>query len=298
LDVGGTSQVGFREFVRACNGEDNCQLEILARCFRPRSQKHLRRLLDSTHQHIQDGIFGNQITSEHDRNLQEEASIRECSVKSIREHEMKPMPLQPWRALCVALEEEHLALAAEVRARLAALESALGAKTVENTSASAESQTMQLKELRVPSAEARDPCLRTYSSSMEEMILQLQQQPSLLEGLHNALNAMNPGVVEFSDLEQRHEALLADFSKEAGRLEQGTRDIDSVIALVQDDLAGLRSEMCRQISKLHEKCQVFADRLVLLEMDMSAHAGQSTGSARCVQQPQQQQQEQFRMAWI
>merc|ERR1712129_599313 len=150
-----------------------------------------------------------------DRKKQEKASVRESSVagaaqKKAQQHENEFRP----GCTLVVMQREHLALAAEVRARLAALESALGAKTVENTSASAESQTMQLKELRVPSAEARDPCLRTYSSSMEEMILQLQQQPSLLEGLHNALNAMNPGVVEFSDLEQRHEALLADFSKE------------------------------------------------------------------------------------
>jgi len=145
---------------------------------------------------------------------------------------------------------------------------------------------MDAKAASVPPTEAMEPYSVTDVSREEEKFLQIQQQLAFLEEQNTAaLKAMKLGMGRASS---QHEVFATELSLEAGRLEQSIRDLDPVVALIQGDLATLRKEVNAKIANLHETTQVFADRLILLEVDISALAGRGTDCSMCVEQSQQQ----------
>jgi len=124
LDSDDSGGIGFREFVHACNKQDDCELETLAHFFRKdkphKGPNRVRRLLDSTHKRL--GKF-----SVYNKWSYEPSIISTWSFKSNFSKgslsEVKPPPEPKVDCKLVALEEQHLALAEEVNTRLAAMES-------------------------------------------------------------------------------------------------------------------------------------------------------------------------------
>merc|ERR1712129_468807 len=153
-----------------------------------------------------------------------------------------------------------------------------------------DSQTQTLADQRVPLKKSVGPCLTTDEE------LELQKQLAFLEQQHaTAMKALKQGAAQSSSFQQQHESLATELSQEAGRLDRSIRDLSPVVRMVQGDLASLRLEVREKIAKLHAQCQIFSDRLILLEMDMSAARSQpspSSDGSSSMQQPQQQQQQQ------
>merc|ERR1712129_621785 len=150
-----------------------------------------------------------------------------------------------------------------------------------------DSQTQTLADQRVPLKKSVGPCLMTDEE------LELQKQLAFLEQQHaTAMKALKQGAAQSSSFQQQHESLATELSQEAGRLDRSIRDLSPVVRMVQGDLASLRLEVREKIAKLHAQCQIFSDRLILLEMDMSAARSQpspSSDGSSSMQQPQQGQ---------
>jgi len=121
LDTDNSGGIGFREFVHACNKQDDCELETLAHFFRrqePNGSHRFRRLFDSTHKRLEVSVYNR--WSHPSRSISKWSSRQEPLKTNIAE--VQPPPEPTLQCMLVALEEQHLALAAEVNQRLSAME--------------------------------------------------------------------------------------------------------------------------------------------------------------------------------
>lgn len=292
MDTDGSGEIGFREFVQACNGQESHELATLAHFFRPQKKKNLGRLFDSTHQKINsDGAFGNRISRHSTEELQDKPMLDSSEVGVAQQEPQLQEAVSELDRRVADLEEQNLALAADLHKKLAALKVEISAMIAEITCTSLDAKAGSLDDQHVSPAETLESCSVPHVS--EKSILLLQQRVSYLEEQNTEAwkaikQEMEMGMGHTRSFEQ-HAALTTELSQTicdlgpvVAELSQNTGDLDPVVAMMQGDLVTLRTK----IASLHDKSQVFADRLVLLEVDMSALARCISDFSTCEQQQQ------------
>jgi len=124
-------------------------------------------------------------------------------------------------------------------------------------------------------------------------ILGIQQQLASLQEQHVAAQkVMELGVGRCTSFEQQSYTIAREHSHEAGRLEQRIRDLEAIIGSIEDHMGSVRNDVCTQIAKIHEQSLLFADRLILLEIDVSEATLPSRPHSTCTSEAPMQQQDQ------